>query len=100
MTEKISVRSAGYHSCVRNIFLDLFSGEMPADTGLCALSHFYLDSRAGVQIILMYSETSGSYLHDSVCAVLVEILVQTALAGVVVGAELLGGSCKRLVSIL
>ena len=54
---------------------------MSANPGLRALSHFDFDSRAGVEVILVNSETSGRDLNDRVSAEFVEILVQTALAG-------------------
>ena len=73
---------------------------MSADAGLCALAHFDLDGGTGVQTALLDTEAAGGYLHDRVCAVLVEIAVESALAGVVVNAELLGGAGERSVGVI
>ena len=73
---------------------------MSADAGLCALTHFDLDGGARVQTALLDTEAAGGYLHDRVCAVLVEIAVEAALAGVVVNTELLGGAGERSVGVI
>ena len=69
---------------------------MAADARLCALPHFDLDGGAGAEVILMHAEAAGRDLHDGICAVLVEILMQTALAGVVVDAERFCGAGKEV----
>ena len=90
------VRALRDHPGLGHVPHDLRARQMSADAGLCALAHFDLDGRTGVQIVLVDAEAAGGYLHDGVGAVLVEILVQAALAGVVVNAELLGGAGERL----
>ena len=95
-----SVCAHGYHTCSGNIFSDLSAGKMAADTGLCALTHFDLNSRTCVKVILEYAETSRSYLHDGVGAVLIKVLVKSALTCVVVGSKLCSRTGKRLVSVL
>ena len=73
---------------------------MSADTGLCALSHFYFNCSACLKIALENAETSRSYLNDCVCAVLIEVLVKSALACVVVNSKLLSRPRKAFVGIL
>ena len=94
------VRALGDHAGARDVRADLVAGQVAADAGLCALAHFNLDSRARLQIVLMHAEAAGRDLHDGVRAVLVEVLVQAALAGVVVGAERAGRAGKRLVRVV
>ena len=65
----------------------LAPGQVPADARLCTLSHFDLNGRAGFQIILVHAEAPGSHLHDGVGAILVEVLMQAALAGIIVGSQ-------------
>ena len=86
------VGALGDHAGLGHVPDDLRAGQMSADAGLCALAHFDLDGGTGVQTALLDTEAAGGYLHDRVCAVLVEIAVESALAGVVVNAELLGGA--------
>ena len=95
-----SVRALGYHTGPGYFFVYLHTREVSADTRLSALTHLYLDSGAGVEVLLEHAETSGSYLAYRIGAVLVEILVQTALAGVVVGSQLLSRSRKGLMRVL
>ena len=73
---------------------------MAADSGLGALSHLDFDRRAGVQIRLMDAEAAGGHLHDGIRAVLVKVLVQTALAGVVENAQLGRGAGQRRVRVV
>ena len=49
-----------------------------------------------LEVILMHAKAAGRDLHNGVCAVLVEILMQTALAGVVVDAERFCAARARL----
>ena len=56
---------------------------MSADTGLCTLTHLDFYCRTRFKIILEYAETSRCDLYYSIGAVLIEVLVQTALARVV-----------------
>lgn len=73
---------------------------MAADARLCALAHLDFNGGAGFQVIFMDTETTGCNLDDGVRAVLVEVLVQTALTGVVVGAELDGRAGERCVRVV
>ena len=73
---------------------------MSADAGLCALAHFDLDGGARVQAAFLNTETAGGHLHDRVRTVFIEIAVESALAGVVVNAELLGGAGERSVGVI
>ena len=84
------VRPLGDHSGAGHVPHDLCAGQVAADAGLCALPHFDLDGRAGLQILLVYAEPAGGHLHDGVLTVGVEVLVQAALAGVVADAQLPG----------
>ena len=94
-----SVSALGYHTGPGYFFVYLHTWEVSADTRLSTLTHLYLDSGAGVEVLLEHAETSGSYLAYRVGAVLVEILVQTAFAGVVVGSQLLSRSRKGLLGV-
>ena len=73
---------------------------MPADARLCALPHLYLDGGAGIQIILVHAEPSRRDLHDGAFAVAIEILVQSALTGVVEDADLLCRARKAFVRVI
>ena len=88
------VRALRDHTGLGDIRADLESGQMTADTRLCALTHLDLDGSTGFEVILMYAETAGCNLHDGVRAVLVEVLMQTALTGIIVGAECACSACK------
>ena len=88
------------HARTRNVADDLRAGQMAADAGLRTLPHLYLYRRAGFEIILVDAETAGRDLYDRVCAVLVEILMQAALAGVVQYAELGRRARERGVSVV
>ena len=81
------VAALGDHAGAGDIRHDLLPGQMAADAGLGALSHLDLDGRACVEVILVHAEASRGHLHDGVRAVLVEVLVQSALAGIVIGAQ-------------
>ena len=63
---------------------------MATDARLCPLAHFDFNGRAGLQIFFVYAKPSGSYLHDGVRPVLVEILMQATFAGIVIDAQLAG----------
>ena len=73
---------------------------MSADTGLCALSHFYFYSRSGFQIILGYAETSGSYLYYRIGSVFVKVGVKSSLAGIIENTKLLRRPCKAFMSVV
>ena len=83
------VRAQGDHAGPGHVLAHLFTGQMAADARLCALAHFDLDGRAGVEIPLVDAEAARGHLDDGVGAVGVEILVEAAFAGVVVNAEAL-----------
>ena len=70
---------------------------MAADAGLGSLPHFDFNGRAGHQVVLVDAETAGGHLSDGVGAVAVEILMEAALAGVVVDAERFCGAGKAFV---
>ncbi len=74
--------------------------QVPADTGLRALAHFNLDGRARFEVLLEHAEPPGGYLYDSMIAVLVKVLMQPALTGVVIGAQLDRGAGKRRVGVI
>ena len=73
---------------------------MPADTGFRALTHLDLNSRAGEKKTLVNPETSGSDLHDRIRPVLIEILVKSALAGIVHNSQFGRGARKRFVRVV
>ena len=75
------------HSGSRNVTDNLGTRQMSADAGLCALPHLDFDGGAGFEILLMNAETAACNLHDRVRSVAVEVLVQTALTGVIENAE-------------
>ena len=89
------VGALGDHSRPRDVPDDLGAGKMSSDTGLCALTHLDLDRRSGAQVVLVHAETPRRHLHHRVFPVAVEILVQSALAGVVHYSELLGRRGER-----
>ncbi len=64
---------------------------MTADPRLSPLPHFDLNCGACRQIVLVYAETTGGYLHNGVLPVTVEVFMQPAFAGVVVDAERISG---------
>ena len=94
------VRALGDHTGAGDVRADLVAGQMAADARLCTLAHLDLDGGACFQVILMYAEAAGCDLYNGVRAVLVKVLMQAALAGVVVGAERAGRAGKRLVRIV
>ena len=94
------VRALGDHAGHGNVSDDLRAGQMPADARLRALPHLDLDGGARVQTALLDAEAAGGHLYDRVCAVLIEITVQSALAGIVIDAKLLGGAGKRCVRVI
>ena len=95
-----SVRALRDHTRAGNVADNFCTRQMAADARLCALPHFDLDGGAGAEVILMHAEAAGRDLHDGICAVFVEIQMQTALAGVVVDAERFCGAGKAFVRIV
>ena len=73
---------------------DLSAWKMTADSRFCALSHFDFNGSAGLQIILVYAESPGSHLDDSVVSVAVKIFMQTAFSCIIKDTELLSGDCQ------
>ncbi len=73
---------------------------MAADAGFCSLTHFDLNRRAGVEIILINPESSGSHLNDRVFAIAVEVFVQTSFTGIIQNAEFRCGACQRGVGVV
>ena len=86
------VRSLRDHAGTGHVADDLGARQMSADAGFRALSHFDLDRRAGIQIILMHAEAPRRHLNDGVLSVFVEVLVQSALACVVKDPQLRRGA--------
>ena len=84
------VRALRDHTGLGDVRTDLEARQMAADARLCALTHLDLDGGAGFEIILVYAEAAGRDLNDGVRAVLVEVLVQAALTGIIIGAERAG----------
>ncbi|CDD01911.1 unknown [Ruminococcus sp. CAG:382] len=81
------IRAFGDHTCARNVADNLRTRQMTADTRLCTLSHFDLDRRTGIEIILINAETSRRDLNYRICTVAIKILMQTAFTGVVIDTE-------------
>ena len=88
------VRALRDHTGLGDIRANLESGQMAADTRFCALTHLDFDSSTGFEVILMYAETAGCNLHDGMRAVLVEVLMQTTLTGIIIGAERACSACE------
>ena len=84
------VRALRDHTGLGDVRADLEAGQMAADAGLCALAHLDLDGGAGFEVILVHAEAAGCDLNDGVGAVLIEVLVQAALAGIIIGTERAG----------
>ncbi len=78
---------------------DLGAREMAADAGLGALADLDLDGGAGAEVVLVDAEAAGSALDDGAVGVLVEILVEAALAGGPVGAKLASGHGQGLLGV-
>ena len=103
----IMVRGGGYgvrplrhHAGAGDISNDFRPGQMAADAGLGPLAHLDLDGGAGLQVLLVYAEASGSHLDDGVFAVCIKILMQTALAGVIADTQLPGRTGQAGVGII
>ena len=73
---------------------------MTADAGLRALPDFDFDCGCRVEIRLMYAEPSRSHLNNRIFSVAVEILVQSALAGIVINAERLRRAGEALMCVI
>ena len=94
------VRTLGDHTGAGDVRADLVAGQVAADAGLCALAHLDLNCRARFQVIFMYAEAAGRDLYDGVRAVLIEVLMQAALAGIIIGTQRAGCTGKRFVRIV
>ena len=81
------------HPCAGNVAYDLFPRQVPANARLRSLPHLDLNGRTRVQIIPMHAKAPRRNLHDRVRAVPIEVLMQTALACVVIGAQRLRCPC-------
>ena len=79
----------GHHAGPGHIAYDLRPGQVSADARLCPLTHLDLNGGAGLQILLVYAEAAGGHLDDGVVPVGVEVLVESALAGIIADAQLL-----------
>ncbi len=94
------VRAFRDHAGTGDVRPHLGAGQVPADSRLRALTHFDLNGCAGVEVVLVHAEPPACHLHDSVGTVGVEILVETALAGVVVNTQLSGCPCQAFMGIV
>ena len=88
------------HPGTRDVADDLRAGQMPADAGFRALSHFDLDRRAGVEIILVHAEAPRRDLYDGILSVNVEVLVKSALSRVVEDSQFGRGAGERGVGVI
>ena len=77
------VRSFRDHTGTGYISYDFRTGKMASDTWFCTLSDFDLNGCACLQIIRMDAKTAGSHLYDSIFAIAVKVLMQTAFSGVI-----------------
>ena len=94
------VRAFGNHARFGNIRHNLPARQMTANARLCALPHLDFNRRARVQVIVIDAEAPRRDLHNRVFAVLVEVLMQAAFAGVVIRSELLRRARKGFVRVI
>ncbi len=94
------VASLGDHARARDVADDFRARQVAADAGLRALADLDLDGRAGLEVFLVHAETPRRNLDDRVGTVFVKILVQAALAGVVVCPERLRRAGEALVRVV
>ncbi len=80
------------HAGAGNVRAHFAARKVPADTGLCTLPHFDFNCGCRFQIVLVNAEPAGGHLHDGICAVAVEVLVEAAFAGIVTDIKLPGGA--------
>ena len=73
---------------------DFSPGQVASDARLRALSHLDFNRRASLQIVLVNAKPAGGHLHDGIGTIGIEILVQSAFAGIVKDAQLPGRSCQ------
>ena len=88
------------HSGLGHVPYDLCPGQVTADAGLGALAHFDFNGSTRLQVVLVDAEPAGSHLNDGVGPILVKVLMESALAGVVVNAQLLGRPGETLVGVV
>ena len=84
------IRAFGNHSGPGNVPDNFRTGQMAADAGLCALTHFDFHRSACFQIFLIHAETAGSYLYNGVGAIDIKVLMEAALTGIVEDSQLRG----------
>ena len=84
------VGALGDHAGTAHVRPHLGARQMAADARLGSLAHLDLDGGSRLQKVLMHAEAPGGHLDDGVGTILIEILVEPALAGVVAGAQLCG----------
>ncbi len=95
-----SVGAFGNHTGAGNIPHDFSAGQMAADAGFCALPHFDFDGGACFEIIPVNTKPARSHLNDGVFTITIKVLMQAAFTGVIVDAELRGGSGQAFVCII
>ena len=84
-----SVGALRDHAGTGHIRADLGAGQVPADARLGPLAHLDLHRGACLHIVPVDAEAAGGHLYNGVGTVDIEVLVETALAGVVVDAQFL-----------
>ena len=94
------VRAFGNHARFGNISHNLPARQVAADARLRALPHLDFNRRARVQVIVIDAEAPRRDLHNRVFAVLVEVLMQAAFAGVVIRSELLRRAREGLMRVI
>ncbi|CDD27595.1 unknown [Firmicutes bacterium CAG:94] len=85
------VGSLGNHPGAGHVPHDFCPRQVAANAGLGPLTHLDFNGRPGAEIVLVHPKPPRGHLHNGVFPVLVEVLVQAALAGVVVDAQLFRG---------
>ena len=94
------VRTLRDHARFGNVRRNFRTRQMSADPGFRALPHLDFDGGCVFQIIFEYAESAARHLHDGIFPVFVEILVQSALARIVIDTQRLRRTRERLVRIV
>ncbi len=88
------------HAGAGDVADDFCAGQVAADAGFRALADFDFDGGAGLQVAFVHAEAPGRHLNDGVRPILIKILVQAALARVVIGAERPRGAREAFVRVV
>ena len=83
------IHAFGHHAGAGHIAHDFGTSQMSADPGLCALTDLDFDGRASHQVFPVHAKPAGGNLHNGICPIRIQIPVQTALTGIVIGAQCL-----------